>query len=504
MCVQVDDHLPRLPPQTGPVLGSQTKWQNETMSKDAVTPNSEPAAKADPGANRSRTPTSKEFLDYMGSGWAEGTTEVITESPAAKYAEERRAKVAAAFAGEVIVIEAGAAKTRSNDTEYRYRPHSAFAHLTGWGAHTVPDSVLIIDARDTETKSIVFLRETAGKGSSEFFANSAIGEFWVGQRPSLVEVSQLLGIETRSLSRYDAFVSDIEGNSITLEHPALAEFVSELRLVKDEFEIGEMRKAVAASIKGFEEVAANLGKAKAHPRGERVVETAFFAQARAEGHDLGYETIAAAGHHACTLHWITNNGPVRDGELLLLDAGVEVESLYTADVTRTIPISGKFSPLQREIYEAVLEAADAVFAMAKPGVLFKDMHATAMRVIAEKTHGWGFLPGSVEDSLNPENQHHRRWMVHGTGHHLGLDVHDCAQARREMSLEAELKPGMIFTIEPGLYFHKDDLLVPKEFRGIGVRIEDDVLVTETGVENLTAALPRKVDELEAWLAKHAS
>jgi Xaa-Pro aminopeptidase len=474
------------------------------MSKDAVKPDAKPDAVADPGANRSRTPTSQQFIDYMGSGWADNRADSIAASPATEFTPERRAKVAAAFAGEVILIAAGPAATRSNDTEYRYRPHSAFAHLTGWGASTVPDSVLVIDARKTETKTILFLRETAGKDSSEFFANSAIGEFWVGQRPSLAEVSQLLAIETRSLSQYEAFVAELNENVITLEHAALAEFVSELRLVKDQYEIAEMRKAVDASIKGFEKVAAELGQAKAHPRGERVVETAFFSQARADGNDLGYETIAAAGEHACTLHWIINNGPVRDGELLLLDAGVEMESLYTADVTRTIPINGKFSPLQREIYEAVLDAADAVFAMAKPGVLFKDMHATAMRVIAEKTHGWGFLPGSVEDSLNPENQHHRRWMVHGTGHHLGLDVHDCAQARREMSMDAELKPGMIFTIEPGLYFHRDDLLVPEEFRGIGVRIEDDVLVTETGVENLTAALPRKVDELEAWLAKHAT
>jgi Xaa-Pro aminopeptidase len=491
--VEVDNHLPQI------TAGSETKWQNEAMSNDAKQPN----AKPDPGANRSRTPTSQQFLDYMGSGWADVATAATPKSPAASYTPARRDKVAAAFAGEVILIEAGPAATRSNDTEYRYRPHSAFAHLTGWGASTVPDSVLVIDARDETTHSILFLRETAGKDSSEYFANSMIGEFWVGQRPSLGEVSQLLDLETRSLSEYADFIDGVGKNLITLEHPALAEFVSELRLVKDDYEIAEMRKAVDASIKGFEQVVANLSKAKAHPRGERIVETAFFSEARANGNDLGYETIAAAGHHACTLHWIINNGPVRDGELLLLDAGVEMDSLYTADVTRTIPINGKFEPLQREIYEAVLEAADAVFAMAKPGVLFKEMHATAMRVIAEKTHGWGFLPGSVEDSLNPENQHHRRWMVHGTGHHLGLDVHDCAQARREMSMEAELKPGMVFTIEPGLYFHRNDLLVPEEFRGIGVRIEDDVVVTENGVENLTAALPRTVDELEAWFAKHA-
>ena len=470
------------------------------MSKDADSQEVKP----DPGANRSRTPNSKQFLDYMGSGWAEAPASLVSASPVTEFTAQRRAKVAAAFAGEVILLEAGPAKTRSNDTEYRYRPHSAFAHLTGWGTQTVPDSVLVIDARTSETKSILFLRETAGKGTAEFFANSTIGEFWLGKRPSLEEVSARLAIETRSLSEYEGFRESLGDNFITLEHSALAEFVSELRLVKDSYEIAEMRKAVAASIKGFEEVAGNLTKAKLHPRGERIIEAAFFSEARANGNDLGYETIAAAGDHACTLHWIINDGPVRDGDLLLLDAGVEMDSLYTADVTRTIPINGKFTPLQREIYEAVLEAADAVFAMAKPGVLFKDMHSTAMRVIAEKTHAWGFLPGSVEDALNPENQHHRRWMVHGTGHHLGLDVHDCAQARREMSLDAELKPGMIFTIEPGLYFHRDDLLVPAEFRGIGVRIEDDVLVTETGVENLTSALPRKVDEIEAWLAKHSA
>ena len=262
-----------------------------------------------------------------------------------------------------------------------------------------------------------------------------------------------------------------------------------------------MQKAVDASIKGFEAVVRDLGKATKHPRGERIVEGAFFAEARANGNDLGYETIAAAGEHACTLHWISNHGQVKPGDLLLLDAGVEVDSLYTADITRTLPINGKFSNIQRMIYEAVLEAADAVFAMAKPGVKYSEMHKTAMTVIATKTAEWGFLPVDAEESLKIENQYHRRYMVHGTGHHLGLDVHDCAQARREMYADHVLEPGMIFTIEPGLYFHKDDLTVPKEFRGIGVRIEDDVLVTKTGVKNLSGALPRIPAEIEAWMAK---
>src|SRR5690606_4935969 len=212
-------------------------------------------------------------------------------------------------------------------------------------------------------------------------------------------------------------------------------------------------------------------------------------------------TIAAAGEHATTLHWIRNDGEVRPGELLLLDAGVEVESLYTADVTRTLPIDGTFTDVQRKVYQAVLDAADAAFAVAVPGNRFRDVHAAAMEVIADRLASWGLLPGTAAESLAPEGQQHRRWMVHGTSHHLGIDVHDCAQARREMYLDAVIEPGMVFTIEPGLYFKADDLAVPEEYRGIGVRIEDDVLVTADGNENLSAALPRRPEDVEAWMAR---
>ncbi len=469
----------------------------KTMSNDA-----KPEQKLENrGTNRSRTPNSPEFLAYIGSNWAEPNSDLPALHPAAPYAAARRKAVAEAFTDHVILIAAGPSQTRSNDTEYRYRPHAAFAHLTGWGSDTVPDSVLAIDTRGGKVQETLFFRETAGRDSEEFFANPAIGEFWVGARPGLAQVAALLGIATRSIRDFDDFVSAAGKKAVELTDARLAEFVSELRLVKDAYEIAEMRKAVAASIQGFEEVAKSLKAATKHPRGERIVETAFFAKARAEGNDLGYDTIAAAGSHACTLHWIVNNGPVKDGELILVDAGVEVDSLYTADITRTLPINGKFTDVQRDIYEAVREAADAVFAVAKPGLKFRDLHATAMKVIAAKTAQLGLLPVSADESLEQDKQFHRRWMVHGTSHHLGIDVHDCAQARREMYLDSELKPGMIFTIEPGLYFQPDDLLVPEELRGIGVRIEDDVLVTETGVENLSAALPRSADDIEAWLAK---
>ena len=454
---------------------------------------------------RTRTPQNRKFLEYMGSNWASKKEALPKKAAVAKYAAKRRDAVAKAFKGKVLVFEAGAAKTRSNDTEYIYRAHSAFAHLTGWGSATVPDSVLVIDARGKTAKSVVFFRETAGHNSDEFFANAAIGEFWVGKRPSLNQVAALQDIETQSLTSFKSFLKALPKEKIhnLNKDEKLAQFVSELRLIKDEYEIAEMRKAVAASVKGFESAARSLKQAVGHPRGERIVETAFYAQARIEGNGLGYETISASGPHACTLHWITNDGPVNKNDLILLDAGVEVESLYTADVTRTLPVSGKFTDIQRKIYEAVLEAADAGFKAAKPGAKFSDVHQAAMNVIAKKTAEWGLIGITAEESLHPDVQLHRRWMVHGTSHHLGIDVHDCAQARREMYMEATIEPGMVFTIEPGLYFHENDLSVPKEYRGIGVRIEDDVLITKNGVENLTAALPRKSKDVEKWLAKLA-
>ena len=253
------------------------------------------------------------------------------------------------------------------------------------------------------------------------------------------------------------------------------------------------------TVRGFEDVVRALPHAIAKPRGERLVEGAFFARARAEGNDLGYDTIAASGNNATVLHWIRNTGEIRPQDMILLDAGVEAESLYTADITRTLPVTGEFSEIQRQIYQAVLDAADHAFTVAVPGNRFRDVHDAAMSVLAARLEEWGLLPVSAEVSLSERGQHHRRWMPHGTSHHLGLDVHDCAQARRELYQDAVIEPGMVFTIEPGLYFKAEDLAVPEQYRGIGVRIEDDVLITADGNENLSAALPRHPDDVESWM-----
>ncbi|MBN9606447.1 MAG: aminopeptidase P family protein [Actinomycetales bacterium] len=460
-------------------------------------------AAPNPNQNRSTTPQSQRFREWISGGWAERPQVPPGRRAAAASAARHRAAISQAHPGERIVVAAGGTQVRSNDTDHPYRAHTAFAQLTGWGADTVPESVLVLEPSTEGHDATLFLRPTAGRDTPEFYANAAIGEFWVGPRPSLDDIAADLGLATRDLAELDDALS-VEAPQLDLDDAELLRELSELRLVKDDWEIAEMRAAVAATKAGFEDVIRTLPEAVAHDRGERLVEGSFDRRARAEGNTVGYDTIAASGPHACILHWTRNDGPVVPGDVILVDAGIERESLFTADITRTLPVSGTFTPIQRRIYEAVREAADAAFAVVKPGVVFREVHAAAMEVIARRTAEWGLLPISAEESLDPELQFHRRWMVHGTSHHLGIDVHDCAQARREFYHDGEIREGMIFTIEPGLYFQPDDLTVPEEFRGIGVRIEDDVLVTADGCENLSADIPRTADEVEAWMREVAA
>ncbi|SED69973.1 aminopeptidase P family protein [Ruania alba] len=487
---------------------------------------------SDRGSNRSQRPTSDAFRAFIAAEWAARPEPDVARAPVADHAAARRDRIAEHFAGDRLVIPAGPLKVRSNDTDYRFRPHTAFAHLTGLGTDEEPDAVLVLHPEaDGGHEAVLYFRPLAGRDTEEFYADARYGEFWVGARPTLTELEARTGIRCAHIDELaDALAKDagqvrirvvpeaddavtaqvhaartssgqeIDATSTQAEDGELAEALSELRLVKDDWEVTEMRRAVDATIDGFAEIVRSLPRATEHPRGERVIEGAFGARAREDGNGTGYDTIAAAGDHATTLHWIRNDGQVRAGELVLVDAGVEVDSLYTADVTRTLPVDGTFTEVQRRIYTAVLDAADAAFAAAKPGLKFRDVHTAAVTVLAERLAAWGLLPVGADVALSPAGQQHRRWMPHGTSHHLGLDVHDCAQARREMYLDAELEPGMVFTIEPGLYFKSDDLAVPEEYRGIGVRIEDDVLVTADGVENLSAALPRRPEDVEAWMA----
>ncbi|MDO5628432.1 MAG: aminopeptidase P family protein [Mobilicoccus sp.] len=486
--------------------------------------------------HRSR-PSGKAFRQFIASGWAPRDETPPHLAEVARWTPARREALSAAFPGERLVIPAGGLKVRSNDTDYVFRPHTAFAHLTGLGADREPDAVLVLDPIEGGGHdAVLYFRPLAPRDSEEFFSDSRYGEFWVGSRPTLESMEAELGFATRHIDQLgDALAKDAGAVSLRVVRDAdvdvtaqvdtvreqagltgteaqveqvteadteLARHLSTMRLVKDEWEAEQMRHACEGTARGFEAVVADLPEAKQRGRGERWVEGVFGLHARHHGNGVGYDSICAAGDHANTLHWIRNTGDLRDGDLLLLDAGVEVDSLFTADVTRTLPISGRFTEPQRRIYDVVYEAQQAGIAACRPGNRFSDVHAAAIRVIAQALFDWGLLPDGVdvEKTLEKDGQYHRRWMVHGTSHHLGLDVHDCAQALREDYMDGELTPGMVLTVEPGLYFKADDELAPAEFRGIGVRIEDDILITQDGCENLSAMLPSRADEVEAWMA----
>jgi Xaa-Pro aminopeptidase len=462
-------------------------------------------------AGEHRPAIPRALVEHMTSNW--GTIDAVPEvHPAATYCAQRRTRIGAMFTNKTMVIPTGNYKVRANDTDFRFRAGTDFFYLTGCDE---PDAVLVITSGDNGSHSTLYVAHRRDQKTHEFFSDARYGELWVGPRRGVTEAAAYYEIDTAPLENlekdlvthqgteivsvrgFDAFVdSIIEAHD---DDARLATELSELRLVKDDFEVAQLQLAIDYTVKGFEDVVRALPSAEG--RGERVIEGIFNLRARVEGNDVGYDTIAASGSDATVLHWTRNTGEVRRGDLLLLDAGVECHNLYTADVTRTMPINGTFSTPQRAVYELVLAAQQAGIDAVKPGVEFKAPHEAAMKVLAQGLFDLGILKEEPEIALRSDRQLHRRYTLHGTSHMLGLDVHDCANARDEMYRDGELQEGYVLTVEPGLYFQANDLTVPEEYRGIGVRIEDDVLVTANGSRNLSAALPRSVDGIEAWMAE---
>ena len=457
---------------------------------------------------------SEMFGDFMKTGWAPTPLEGITQDDVIAYCVKRRAELSAAFSGLRVVLPSGGPRQRSNDCDYQYRPHSAFAYYTGvQGVEAHPDSVLVLEPSGESHTPILFINPRSTRDTDAFYRDAKNGELWVGRRFTTDEASQRYGIEVRPITELEAFLKgsvaaalhgyDEVVDAKVKKHPRdeeLVNFVSVARLIKDDYEINEMQKAVDATHRGFSDVIRVLPAAVNTPRGERVIESAFFGRARVEGNDLGYNTIAASGSHACILHWTRNDGDVKSGDLLLLDAGVEVDSYYTADITRTLPINGKFSPAQRALYMLVYESQKAGIEAIKAGVPFLEINRASHTVLAQGLIDMGIIKMSLEEVMDPAVGLHKRWTLHGVSHMLGMDVHDCAHARAEQYRDGVLEAGMILTVEPGLYIQLDDELFPAEYRGIGIRIEDDVLVTETGYINLSENIPHHPDEIEAWMA----
>ena len=476
------------------------------MSADSTKPSPEKTSKTNYDAE-----TPQSLIEFMSRGWAEAPLRAGAHPQLARL-QSRRDALSRAFAGCYLVIPAGQEHVRANDTYFRFRPTSDFAYLMGTGE---PGALLVMEPEGASHRTLLFVPEH-NRGKAEFFTDRVYGELWVGRHRGLDESQIFFGVDRcRPLQEISSYLEELAASKHAVrllrghnraidslvprtdDDDDFAVDLSEMRLVKDDYEIAELRKACEITKRAFEDVIRTFPKA----RSEREFEGAFWNRARIEANDVGYLTIAACGHNACTLHWNRNDGAVDTGALLLLDAGVECDSLYTADITRTMPIGGKYSSVQRSVYDVVYEAQRVGIDAVAPGNDFLEPNRRAMRVLTEGLIDLGVLTCSLDEALDPQKQYYRRYTLHGVSHMLGLDVHDCARARSENYRYGTLREGMALTVEPGLYFQPDDETVPKGLRGIGVRIEDDVVVTAAGRENLSAILPSKTDAVERWIAE---
>jgi Xaa-Pro aminopeptidase len=465
------------------------------------------------------TPMSDELRAAIARDW---DTAPVMPHPArpdgAAYAARRRAALSAAFPGQLVVVPAGPLRARANDTDYAFRAASSFTWLTG---ETVESSVLVMTPNAGGHESTLYIVEYAAPGQIEYFTDRVHGALWVGNVPTPAETAGVLDISTRARRDLETDVAawrdrdcavltgfdrDIDAIFPRGNGKRLGEVLDELRLIKDEWEIARLQDACDATTRGFADVARELPVvlASGGERGERWLEGTFWRRARIEGNEVGYTSIVGAGAHGTTLHWWRNNGRVEPNQLLLADMGVETDELYTADVTRTMPVSGQWSPDQLRVYRAVYEAQSAGIAEVKAGADFLAAHNAAMWVLADHLHAWGILPVTAEvscadDPERPGAGLHRRYTLHGTSHMLGIDVHDCALAREETYRKGTLHAGHVLTVEPGLYFQVNDRTVPAELRGLATRIEDDILVTDGAPVNLSGSLPRDADEITAWM-----
>jgi Xaa-Pro aminopeptidase len=413
----------------------------------------------------------------------------------------------------VMVLPAMPEAMRNWDVEHRYRADSDLFWLTGFEE---PEAVIVL-AADGDKPFTLFVRP-----------RDAEKETWNGRRAGVEGALDCFGADQAfPLEKLDGELLRLLGNAKVLWYrlggfdPAFdlritralsglrqraragvdapsriedpAQVLHELRLRKDPQELAALRRAVELTRRGHL-AAMRAGRPGAF---EYELQAALEREyLHGGGRGWGYYPIVAAGKNATVLHYVENHGPVAEGDLVLIDSGAEVD-LYTADVTRTFPASGRFGELQKRAYQVVLEAADAVIAAARPGATIDGLHQLAVRRLTEGMVELGLLQGAVEEQL--KESHFRRYYMHRTSHWLGLDVHDAGRYRTGEGEAASrpLEPGMVFTVEPGLYVAFDDLRAPEGLRGLGIRIEDDVLVTESGCEVLTAAIPRTVAEVEA-------
>ena len=428
-----------------------------------------------------------------------------------EYLARRRALMAALPADSAVLLPGAALVTRSRDSEFPFRQDSDFHYLTGFPE---PDALLLLLPGRPEGESVLFCQD-----------RNPLMEAWTGIRLGAEGAVREHGVDQafENAEREERLEALLDGRRTlylpldSAEAMAIAEEVRsalsarmrrgarppealanvtpllhEARLIKSGAELALLRHAGDIS-------------ARAHVRAIRAVRPGlaeYHLQAELEhefrwqgGSGPAYASIVGGGANACVLHYIENRATLQDGDLVLIDAGAEFD-LYAGDITRTFPVSGRFSEAQRALYERVLRVQEQAVAAIRPGVTLAELHDGVVRGLTEGLIELGLLEGEVQARIDDES--YRRFYLHSTSHWLGLDVHDVG-AYRQAGEPRALAPGMVLTVEPGLYVPADDD-IPEAFRGIGIRIEDDVAVTAHGHEVLTAGVPKQPDEIEALMA----
>jgi Xaa-Pro aminopeptidase len=422
------------------------------------------------------------------------------------YAERRR-RLAAAIGDGVAVIPTAPERVRNRDSHYPYRFDSHFYYLTGFGE---PEAVLVL----LGNKSILFCRE-----------KNPERETWDGFRYGPDGARERFGFdEAHSIASLDQEMARLLENRPALCYPMGADaqwdarairwlnavrervragiaapervqdvraLIDDMRLVKDAHELAIMRRAARIAAQAH-----RRAMQRARPgRTEYEVEAELLYEFRRNGAQFpAYSPIVAGGANACVLHYVANDAPLRDGDLLLIDAGCELDG-YASDITRTFPVNGRFSAGQREVYEIVLASQRAAMDKVRPGCGWNEPHDAAVKVLAQGLIDLKLIPGALDEVLEKET--YKRFYMHRTGHWLGLDVHDAGDYKRQGDWRA-LAPGMTLTVEPGLYIRAEDD-IPERLRNIGIRIEDDVLVTDAGCEVITAEAPKAIADIEGLM-----
>jgi len=425
---------------------------------------------------------------------------------------QRRRQLAEVLGNDgIALIAATPERSRNNDVDYPYRPNSDFRYLSGFSE---PEAVAVLAPGFAEGDYLLFCRE-----------RNAAQETWIGRRagpegaiaeygadhalviddfeswlPRLLDGRDRLFLslgthpefEQGVLSTLEKMRSQGRGATPPQEIVALDRILHEMRLRKSAAEIELMHQAAATS-------------ARAHSAAMRAVQpgcheyqlaAVLHYEFELDGMHWAYPSIVGSGENACVLHYIENSAPIADGDLVLIDAGAEYRG-YAGDITRTFPANGRFSAAQRALYDVVLAANKAGIAAARPGEPANAPHRAALQALVEGMIALGLLTGSVEDAIDDET--YREYFMHGTSHWLGMDVHDVGDYKRDGEWRL-LEPGMALTIEPGLYVRSENENAPRRFRGTGIRIEDDIVITETGCKVLTTGVPKEADAIEALMA----